>query len=598
MKNRILSALAIISLGFMINSCSDKRLNILPLNIVAADQAFADESNVMAYLASMYNQMPMEDPSFYGLFHPQPTFTDEALNVLERQKSIIGDGTTFSWWGYTQVRNVNDFIARIPKGTINETLKKTMWGEAMFIRAYDYFQMVKRYGGVPIIRTPQTFTGNNLAELQVPRNTEKEVYDFVISNLDSAVLLLPETNIKGRVNKYSALAFKSRVMLFAASIAKYGTVQLNGLVGIPAANANAYWQGAMDAANLVILSGKYSLYTGVPDKTENFRSMFLLADNPESILSRFYYYPDKAHSWDAYYLPVAIRGPSGFGSNMSPTLDLIEQFEYIDGTSGMLPMGNPSAPIFYTNPLDIYKNRDPRLLASITVPFSSWRGTVVDVQAGIYDALATPSKYIESMSFATLYNPTTHKVDATTGTMHVVGSNGFISGECTQTGSYVRKYMDDKLDKSLAKTGGSSQPYIELRYAEVLLNYAEAAVELANINEAKAKVNMVRARAGIALLDDASTTLSRIRHERMVELAFENHRYWDARRWRIADQIWNNLSGQAIRPYWDIQASAYRFERKAANTQFVKTFPVSLYYEKINTTQMTQNPKLVQNPGY
>ena len=202
------------------------------------------------------------------------------------------------------------------------------------------------------------------------------------------------------------------------------------------------------------------------------------------------------------------------------------------------------------------------------------------------------------MSFATLYNPTTHKVDAATGTMHVVGSNGFLSGECTQTGSYVRKYMDDKLDKSLAKTGGSSQPYIELRYAEVLLNCAEAAVEIGKIPEAKAKVNMVRARAGIAPLDDASTTLTRIRHERMVELAFENHRYWDVRRWRIADQIWNNLSGQALRPYWDIQANAYRFERKAANAQFVKTFPVSLYYEKINATQMSQNPKLVQNPGY
>lgn len=598
MKNNILSLLMIILAGFLFSDCSDKRLNILPLNIVSSDQAFADESTVTAYLASMYNQMPMEDPSFYGLFQPQPTFTDEALNVLERQQATIGTGTSFSWWGYTQVRNVNDFIARIPYGTVNETLKKTMWGEAMFIRAYDYFQMVKRYGGVPIIRRPQTFTGDNLAELQVPRNTEKDVYDFVISDLDSAALLLPVTNIKGRVNKYTAIAFKSRVMLFAASIAKYGSVQLNGIIGIPSANANTYWQGAMNAANQVISSGKYSLYNTNPNKSDNFAAMFLLADNPESLLSRFYYYPDKTHSWDAYYLPVAIRGPSGFGSNMAPTLDLVEQFEYIDGTSGTLPMGTPAAPVYYTDPLAIYANRDPRLRACVTVPFSSWRSNLIDVQAGIYDALATPSKYIESMSYATLYNPATHKVDNVNGTMHVVGSNGFLSGECTQTGFYVRKYMDPMLDKSLAKTGGSSQPYIEMRYAEVLLNYAEAAAELGNVAEAKAKTNLVRARAGIAPLDDAATTINRIRHERMVEFAFENHRYWDARRWRIADQIWNNLSGNAIRPYWDIQANAYRFERKNANNQFVKTFPVSLYYEKINTTQMSQNPKLVQNPGY
>ena len=593
MKKKILFLLAVISIG-LIYSCSEDRLNIEPLNIVTTAQAFSDESTVTAYLASMYNQMPMEDPNFYGLFHPQPTLTDEALNVLERQKSYIGTGTSFSWWGYTQVRNVNDFIKRAPKGTINETLKKTMLGEAYFIRAYDYFQMVKRYGGVPIIKTPQNFNGSNLADLQVPRNKEKEVYDFVISDLDSAALLLPETNIKGRADKYTAIGFKSRVMLFAASIAKYGTVQLNGLVGIPSSDANKYWQGAMDAANLVITSGKYLLYSGNPDKTENFRSMFLLPDNPESLLSRFYSYPDKVHSWDAFYLPVAIRGPSGFGSNMEPTLDLIEQFEYVDGTSDLLPMGTVSAPVYYTNPLDLYKNRDPRLLASITVPFSSWRGTVIDVQAGIYDF----GVKIESMSYATLYNPVTHQLDATNGTLHVVGSNGFLSGECTQTGSYVRKYMDDKLDQALAKTGGSSQPYIEMRYAEILLNYAEAAIELAKVPEAKAKINLVRARAGIVALADADVTLNRIRHERMVELAFENHRYWDVRRWRIADQIWNNLSGLAIRPYWDIQANAYRFERKAANTQFVKTFPVSLYYEKINATQMTKNPNLVQNPGY
>jgi starch-binding outer membrane protein, SusD/RagB family len=202
------------------------------------------------------------------------------------------------------------------------------------------------------------------------------------------------------------------------------------------------------------------------------------------------------------------------------------------------------------------------------------------------------------MSYATLYNPATHQVDQVNGTLRVVGSNGFISGECTQTGFYVRKYMDDKLDRALAIRNGSTQPYMELRYAEVLLNYAEAAAELGKTADAKAKINMVRERAGIALLDDASTTVSRVRHERFIELAFENHRYWDVRRWRIAHEIWNNLSGQAIRPYWDIQANAYRFERAPANNRFVKTFEPKLYYEMINTGQMAQNPKLIQNPGY
>jgi hypothetical protein len=593
MKKKILYLVTVISLAFIFNSCGKNKLDILPLDILSTDQVFSDESAIKAYLASMYNQMPMEDFSFYGLFHPLSDNTDEALNVNERQRNFLGTGSTQSFWGYAQIRNVNDFIAKVPKSPLNESVKKTLLGEAMFIRAFDYFQMVKRYGGVPIIKSVQVFNGSNLDELKVLRNTEKEVYDFVSSDLDSAVLLLPETNEKGRLDKYAALALKSRVMLFAASSAKYATVQLNGLVGIPAADANTYWQAAMDAANAVITSGKYSLYNGNANKTENFREMFLLSDNPEAIFSKFYSYPDKVHSYDAFYLPVGIRGPSGFGSNLAPTLDLVEQFEYIDGTSGPLAMGTTSAPIYYSNPLDIYKNRDPRLLATVTVPFSKWTDKLIDIQAGIYDN----GVKTESMSYATLYNPTTHQIDNVNGTLHVAGSNGYVSGESTATGFYVRKYMDPTLAQALAKTGGSSQPYIEIRYAEVLLNYAEAAMELNNAEEAKAKVNMVRARAGIALLNDASTTLARIRHERLVELAFENHRWWDYRRWRISDKIFNNLWVKEIRPYWDIQANAYRFERAQAGV-YPKTFPPSLYYEKIATSQIATNEKLVQNPGY
>lgn len=593
MKKKLLYYLTAVSFVLIFYSCGKNRLDIQPLNVLSSDQVFSDESAITAYLASMYNQMPMEDPNFYGLFHPLSNNTDEALNVNERQRNFLGTGSTQSWWGYAQVRNVNDFIARIPKSPLNEGLKKKLLGEAMFIRAYDYFQIVKRYGGVPIIKNAQTFTGDNLEELKVLRNKEKEVYDFVGSDLDSAALLLPETNEKGRVNKYTALALKSRVMLFAASSAKYASVQLNGLIGIPAVDANAYWKAAMDAANGVITSGKYALYSGNSDKTENFREMFLLQNNPEAILSRFFSFPDKPHSYDAYYLPVGMRGPSGFGSNMAPTLDLVEQFEYIDGTTGPLPMGTTAAPIYYANPLDIYKNRDPRLLATVIAPFSQFKGSVVDIQAGIYDK----GVKTESMSYATLYNPVTGKVDNVNGTVRVAGSNGFLSGESTATGFYVRKYMDPALSQALAKTSGSSQPYIEIRYAEVLLNYAEAAMELNNLTEAKAKVNLVRARAGIALLNDAAITLSRVRNERLAELAFENHRWWDYRRWRLSDKLINNLWVQAIRPYFDIQAKAYRYERARAGI-YPKTFPPFLYYEMIANSQLETNEKLIQNPGY
>ena len=484
-------------------------------------------------------------------------------------------------------------MVKIPTSTLNESLKKSIIGEGKFLRAYYYFQMVKRYGGVPIVKTVQNFDGTNLAELQVPRNTEKEVYDFIASDLDSAALLLPETNVKGRVNKYAAYALKSRAMLYAASAAKYGSIQLNGILGIPASDANSYWKAAQDAANAVITANKYILYQANPDKIANFQEMFLLKDNPEALLSRFFSFPDKVHRYDCLFLPMGIKGPSGYGSILNPVLDFIEQFEYIDGTSGPLPMGTPAAPVYYTNPLDIYKNRDPRLLASIIVPFSSWRGTVIDVQAGIYDL----GVKVEAGAYSTLYNVTTHKIDNANGTLRVVGSNGLVSTDGTKSGCYVRKYMDPALERSLATSSGSSQPWIEIRYAEVLLNYAEAAVELGNIAEAKAKMNIVRARAGIAAVNDAAVTIDKVRHERMVELAFENHRWWDMRRWRIADKILNNTRLRSIRPYYDVQQNAYRYESGFAGTWY-KTFLPKVYYEMIANAELTKNPKLVQNPGY
>src|SRR5690606_32567234 len=139
-------------------------------------------------------------------------------------------------------------IEKLPEAALNDEKRQHLLGEAYFIRAYYYFAMVKRYGGVPIIKQVQYFTGDNIAELQVPRNTEAEVYDFIASDLDSAALLLDVTNARGRATRYAAFALKSRAMLYAASSAEYATVQLDGLVGIPASRAAEYWQAAYDAA--------------------------------------------------------------------------------------------------------------------------------------------------------------------------------------------------------------------------------------------------------------------------------------------------------------------------------------------------------------
>lgn len=600
MKNKkLILFFTALSLLMFNNSCDDDKLDILPLNILTADQVFDSPSALISYLASLYDVLPTDDHRFTGPDAQIMNSTDESTGLAWRNISGIPDGTWsyLNWWGYNYVRNVNDFMAKIPDANLSEADKNIILGEAKFIRAFYYFGIVKRYGGVPIIKEAQIFTGDNFDELQVPRNTEKEVWDFIATDLDEAVTLLPDVNVSGRTNKYAALALKSRAMLYAASIAKYGSVMLGGTLGIPSTDANNYWQKAYDAAQMVISSGNYSLYDKNTDKETNFQELFLATDNPEAIFTVSYEYPVKTHGYDCWFLPFAgPRSPQGYSSQMSPTLELVEQFEYVDGTPGTLKLTNPDGtPIFYPNAPDLFLNKDPRCMATVIVPFAEWRGNVIDVQAGIYDL---DVKW-EASEYGALYNPITHQPDNTNGTLRIIGRNGFGAGATEQTGTgiYLRKYLNSNTEPSRATTGGSDQQFIVIRYAEVLLNYAEAAVELNKIPDAKSKINLIRKRAGIIELDDAEVTIDRVRHERLVEFAFENHRWWDYGRWRISHIILNNHWSKSLRPYWDIQANAYRFETGIAST-FPKTFQVRAYYQRISPAEVTRNPKLIQNPGY
>ena len=596
MKKKLLPYIIAASFGLLLllNSC-EKRLDIAPLNILTSEQIFASDDAVNAYMTTLYYYMQKEDFGFAPVTFPSNN-TDEAINCFNDQGSNIGGGSDDGWWQYGYVRYVNDLIGKIPSSKLSAVSKNTVLGEAYFIRGYYYFSMVKRYGGIPIVKQVLTYTGSNLEDLRVTRNKEQEVYDLIASDLDSAALLLNLTNVTGHANKGAAFALKSRAMLYAASSAKYGSVQLGGIIGIPASEANKYWQAAYVAADSVIALNKYSLYTKLTDKTANFQSLFLDAttSNTEQILSENYLYGYKTHTWDCYVIPYGIRGPNGFSSRINPTLDVVEQFEYVDGTPGTLKIGTPASPIFYTNAPDLFLNKDPRMLASIIVPFSTFKGSVIDIQSGIYDlGVKTEGAY------TAMYNPTTHAI-ATNGTIHVGGLSGPTGTEVTQTGFNMKKYLDPNLAQALVTnsgTTGSTQPWMMIRYGEVLLNYAEAAVELGKISDAKDKVNQIRARAGIALLSDADITIARVRKERLNELAFENHRWYDYRRWHQSDILLSNWWPRMLKTYYDIQQQKYRFETGNAG-RYSKTFNPRAYYEMIPTDQLTLNPNLVPNPGY
>jgi hypothetical protein len=614
MKKNIKYILLFLTTSIVFASCKND-LIIQPTTILGTNQVFTNENAIIAYLATLYSNLPIEDFNFtvggfnnsFGGANRTCNYSGEALQCYSDINGDLGSGTTWGWWsgGYSTIRDVNNFIANIPSANLTPDKKLLYLGEAMFIRGYDYFGLVKRYGGVPLVKNVQTYTGN-ITPLQVPRNTEQEVYDYIGTQLDSAAMLLPATSQSGRANKYVALALKSRVMLYAATEAKYGNVQLNGLVGIPASAATAYFKAAFNAADSVMQSGLYALYNKYPDKVANFTNLFLDDDpssNREIILERNYIYPQKTHSYDLWELPFGVRGPWGYGSRMDPTLEMVEQFENVDGTPGTLQVTDINGnPIEYTNPLDIFKNKDPRLAATMILPFSTWEGTPIPVQAGIIDdAAVSPNttvygrKTVTAGNYNQLYDINTHQIDAN-GTLQVVAINGIQGNETSPTGFYIRKYLNFNMPQGQAYGNNSTQSYFDIRYAEVLLNYAEAAIELGDVADAESAVNQIRDRAGIAELTDAEVTRDAVRQERTVELAFESQHYWDIRRWHIADQLIINKKFTALYPYYDLQNHAYVFTKVPVGNQY--TFLPELYYEKIDPGQISADPKLIQNPLY
>lgn len=573
------------------SSCKKDFLDREPKNLVSEDVAYGSVSGITALTVTLYNDMQTEDFDYQvsdeGGF--PSTTTDEA--VRSYVWGSINNAVMGNWygsWDYSKIRRVNDFLAKIPTSAADEVSKKRFLAEARFIRAFHYFALVKRYGGVPLITEVQPYqVGNNVADLYKQRNTEQEIYDFIATELDAAIADLPEDyssdpSNQYRISKYGALALKSRAMLYAASSAKYGTLQLNGLVGINPAQATAYWQKAFDAANQIIASNKFRLYNASADKASNFQQLFLTLGNSEAIFTKVYNAPDKAHSFDFYNAPQSFK--VDYGNATNPTLEMVEEYEYTDGTPGTLKTNDANGnPIAYEKPADLFKGKDPRMFATILTPFDSWQGGTLEIRRGIIDN----GRKITSESLTEVY--------PAKGTFTVVGKDGpLTTNDPTKTGFYIKKFMDPVNRVNYAR---STTPWMVFRYGEVLLNFAEAAFELGNAAQATEAINQIRTRAGIATV--ATVNLEKIRHERKVELAFENHRFWDLRRWRTATSVLSNTQFHALYPYimWQEGVAPaqmkYTFE-KAVAPKLTRTFPENLYLEPLPQ----QNPPYIQNPGY
>lgn len=633
MKN-ILKFLIILIPLFFFTRCGDEFLDQpASTTILLESQVWNDKAMITDLLANLYNRLPVHSQinsgeTNYGCY-------DEGVNTGSQESStdIANNNlTTYAYsrwtlWDYSYIRDINQAIESIKKYSNKLTLleKRQFSAELRFLRAYDYFEMVKRMGGVPIITTQLIYDfSGDATKLRKPRNTEEEVYDFISSELDaikdSVGNIASGTPSKDRANKYSVLALKCRAMLYAGSIAKYNNLLAAPIttpgkeVGLPAARSAGYYQASLNAAKEIIISGIYSLYSKNPNPGDNFYEMIVKkAGNPEMIMTTDFLIPTRKHNWSYHEICRTMREDNLSSSAINPDLGLVEAFDYLDGTAGTLKgvgTGSNTAAgqtnwIFYNNLSDIFANKDGRLYGTIVYPGTSFKGVDVEMQAGVYQWNSSTNKYdrYESETFHSLH---------TDGKL-LTGNGGpmRISQEVSNTGFYIKKFIDPATLSS-ARGVGTDTWWVRFRYGEVLLNAAEAALELggANITDALTYVNQVRQRAGFPAnsLNATTLTLAKLQSERRLELAYEDHRVWDLMRWRIAHTVWNGSASTpsanlyALYPYRVIRPGhandgKYVFDRfLAPKFKAARFFQMGNYYSSISQTVLDNNPLIVKNP--
>jgi len=615
MKKILLSILVIVT--FIMSACND--LNIAPLNIIKDSDLLTNEIGLKTYMANIYRKLPIED-----FYYRNGQGFGRDWQQFQNLGGICGEmvgpywGNTeengFGYWDYSTIRDINHLIEVMPglaKGSISDTRINHYLGEAYFCRAFIYLALVKRYGGVPYVRFVQNYPEQPLEELQVPRDKEVDCWKFIGEDFDKAFELMEATSEKARANKYVALAYKSRAMLYAGTIAKYGSENFVageardlGFVGIPATEANGFFQQAYDAAKGV--EGNYSLYkkkfsSNYDDQIENYVELFLDTDSPENILERDYSISSNtSHSWDA---TMTCRYMTADGLSRSyPNYELMRLF---DG-GNIKVVDDNGYPIRFEKRGDIRNGVEPRLRAIVYFPDDELRGLTFDIQRGIYDhfdrkateEVGTDVNNRKGLEMASGTNITYSK-DPSRRVIGLCGINTSPDGDNTRSGFYMRKYIDPNKAKDDCGLFRSTTHWIAMRYAEVLLNRAEAAYELGNTSDALDCINQIEERAGAKLAQGGSFNLQTVRDERRKELAFENSYWWDIRRWRTADKVLDNTIFNALYPYYIYDEQKYIFlDEQQAYLNNYFTFQKKYYYEGLPGGELGKNPNLYpNNPG-
>lgn len=615
--------------------CNDF-LDKSPMDKIDGEAMFSDPEGVKVYMANLYYQLPIEDFTYFregfnfnpsdpnnGGFAPAMT-TDEAAH--SGWSDLVRDWD-FTWWepAFELIRDINILSDEIPNLSVSELEEKQLSGEVAFLRAYAYYALAKRYGGVPIIDEHQVYEGD-VEALKIPRSTEKETWDFVLDQCDIASENLPSSWSEGqrRGTKWAALALKSRAALHAASVAKYwneaplsGNAVSQGLVGIEENEANRYYEICIKASEEIINSDEFDLFMPDPsspnEAAANYQKLFENPNNAlvEAIFIKGYAIPGTktGHNYDIWYVPNQLSNGWPHPGRMNPTLELVDSYEHysqpgesypivttqdgdIDDYSGFDPNKNY---LRFNNPSKIFEGKDARLGATSILPGTSFKETNIIIQAGL--VLPDGSTIIETKDSYSHNEKTYHTFGAPDWTQY----SGFDTyGEnMTRTGFTLKKFLNSK-DPVIPSWNQSTTDWIEFRYAEILLNYAEAVIEgnySGNnaVTNAKNYLNSIRRRAGHTT--DIPLTLENVLRERKIELVFENKRYWDLVRRREYHKKFDNTTKHALFPLLDLRVNPpqYIFVRKELSRHGKLTFLPKQYYKPIPGIGSNE---LVQNPQY
>lgn len=569
-------------------------LDVKPLNQITNAAVWEDVSLMEAYVNNVYVGIGLgEFNSTSGMsdLADESIWTNGAQAVVQStitssNLDVLG-GSRFNYlvWGnlYSYIRQCNVFLEETANSTVtDQDMLARLRGEIYFLRGYYYHNLMRMHGGVPLITHVYGLSDSTA----IARNTFAETVDFIVRDADSAAALLPLSygdDDLGRVTKGAALALKSRVLLYAASdlynINPSGRADL-GYTSATPAERQARWKAAQDAAQAVMDLGIYHLYGADPgpgdSAAENYANLFLSKNNEEVIMLRYTSVDNKAPNVGMWFSP---NGYNGWGEN-SPIQQMVDAYEMRDGSH--FSWSNPEQA---AHP---YENRDPRFYASIFYDGATWKKRYPDAEP--YD----PQGIIQAFKVLTLPDGSTVAgLDTRNGPIQ--NWNGSYSNY------YLRKFVDPENDLMAIN---QEIPWPFFRYGGILLNYAEASIGLGEEQKARDALNQIRRRAGMPEFGTGVTgdkLLEEYRNERRIELAFEEHRFFDIRRWMIAPQVMNDpAKGIEIR----VQATKST-DRSTYHDYTYKIIDIQprhwddkMYYLPIPFEETQRNPKLVQNPGF